>query len=84
MDNTKTFMCDIITGIDKGHTDLEQVLIKAISFDDAFEKLVNKRKYINVHVYEKRDDVLFAHVETKDGKLPPLHILIGEPSEIIE
>lgn len=84
MDNTKTFMCDILAGINKECTDLEQVLIKAISFDDAFEKLVNKRKYVNVHVYEKRDDVLFAHVETKDGELPPLHVLIGEPSEIIE
>ena len=84
MDNTKTFMCDIITGIDKEHTDLEQVLIKATSFDYALDKLVNKRKYINVHVYEKRDDVLFAHVETKEGELPPLHILIGEPSETIE
>ncbi len=80
----KIFMCDIITGIDEERTDLEQLLIRATSFDEAFDKLVIKRKYVNVHVYEKRDDVLFAHVETKYGTLPHLHILIGEPSETIE
>lgn len=80
----KTFMCDIITRISEEHTDLEQVLIKAHTPTGAFEKLVTVRHYKNVKVYDQRENALFAHVEVEDGKLPVLHILIGEPTETIE
>ncbi len=80
----KTFMCDIITGYKEENMDLEQVLIKAKSLIDAFNKLIDARKYVNIYIYEQRDDGLFAHVEMKEILSPVIHILIGEPTEIIE
>lgn len=80
----KTFMCDIISADKEESVDLEQLLIKATSLENAFEKLKNARHYDNVRIYEQRDTVLFAHVETKGKDIPVLHVLIGEPSEVIE
>ena len=80
---SKIFMCDIITNVSEENTDLEQVLIIAKTLTGAFEKLVTARHYKDVKIYDQRDNVLFAHAEAEDGKLPTLHVLIGEPTEII-
>ena len=80
----KTFMCDIITGYKEENMDLEQLLIKAKSLTGAFEKLIDARNYINVFIYEQRGDGLFAQVETEGVMSPILHVLIGEPTVIIE
>ena len=49
---TKVFMCDIITH-DEEHTYMEQLLIKASSPTDAFEKLVHTRHYANMKIYDQ-------------------------------
>ncbi len=85
MDNIdKIFMCDIMTQYNEEHVDLEQVLIHAESLSGAFEKLVNLRNYVNKHIYEMRDDSLFAHVEIEGHTSPKRQVLIGIPSEIIK
>lgn len=80
----KTFMCDIITREKEDIAHLRQVLIKATTLNDAFEKFKTVKNYPNLDVYEERNGILFAHIMKEGDRLPILYVLIGEPSDIIE
>lgn len=79
----RLFICDIMCG-DKDDIDLEQILIRAISLKDAFQKLVDYRKYVSSGIIELWDNRLFGHVELKDSLYPVRHVIIGDPKELIE
>ena len=80
----KTFMCDIITGYEDDDMGVEQILIKATTLSNAFDKLIDRRHYTEVHIYDQKSDGLFAHVKGLENPQLIIHLMIGEPTEIIE
>lgn len=82
------FMCDIMVdkSEDKDKADiieLEQILIKAESLKDAYDKLVKDNNFIATTIIEENDQMMFVDAEV-DNKYKYRHILIGRPSKIIE
>ena len=77
----KTFMCDIWIEKGKGDIELEQILIKAPTVNNALFKLEKKRKYDKCTIVDQTDNRIFAYSELGSCVY---HIIIGESTEIIE
>lgn len=78
------FVCSLIKEKNSDSMDLEHILIRASTVEDALSKLETELDVSYIEVVDKKNDTIFAHVELKGDQTCHCHILIDRPIKLIE